>query len=83
VSLRRRVERLEERGRYGVRGGRCPECGLRPQEKGYIVLEEEIVGEVRDPVPELPEVCARCGRSTRIRIVVVEESPGEGAAVGV
>jgi rubrerythrin len=46
---------------------RCPECALRPQDKGYIVVDD------KDPVPELPEVCPECGRNTRLHIVVVEE----------
>jgi hypothetical protein len=66
---RSRLRRIEE----ASRGGRCPECKLPPDGPGYIVLDGE------DPVLELPEVCPRCGRNTRTRIVVVEEGDeGEG-----
>jgi ribosomal protein L37AE/L43A len=66
-----RLRRAESKMRDSVR---CPECGLSPQQRGYIVVDG------KDPVPDLPEVCPECGRSTRLRIVVVEEGgEGEGA----
>jgi hypothetical protein len=69
VSFSRgRLRRLEDRRR----GGPCPECGLRPQDKGYIVVDGN------DPVPELPEVCEACGRDTRLHIVVVYDGDEEG-----
>ena len=70
VSISRgRLRRLEDRRR----GGPCPECGLRQQDNGYIVVDGN------DPVPDLPEVCPRCGRNTRLHMVVVYEGEeGEG-----
>jgi rRNA maturation protein Nop10 len=67
--IKSRLRRLEAAPRQTRR---CPECGLRTQDKGYIVVDG------KDPAGELPEVCPECGRYTRIRIVVVEE----GEAVG-
>jgi hypothetical protein len=57
-----RLRRAEEKA-----GGtlRCSGCGLRPQNKGYIVVDGN------DPVPHIPEVCPKCGRSTRLHIVIV------------
>lgn len=67
-----RLRRVEAATRKGP-GGRCSECGLRPQDKGYIVVDG------MDPVPHLPEVCPQCSRSTRLHIVVVYEGEeGEG-----
>jgi hypothetical protein len=71
-----RLERLEASARSGP-SGRCPECGLGPQETGYIVLCGN------DPAEHLPEVCPECGRSTKIRIkVVYEGGEGEGVIAG-
>lgn len=71
--IKSRLRRAETATR-GYRSGPCPECGLRPQDKGYIVVEG------KDPVPHLPEVCPECGRSTRICIhVVYEGEEGEGS----
>jgi DNA-directed RNA polymerase subunit RPC12/RpoP len=79
-SIENRLRRLEERGR----GGRCPECGLAPDEHGYMVMineerpEESFRG---DP----GERCARCGRFLYTVLRVVYDSPakpgeeGEGA----
>ena len=67
-----RVRKLES----SVRGTRtCPGCGLRPRDKGHIVVDD------KDPVPELPEVCPECGRDTKlhIRVVYEGEEEGEGA----
>src|SRR5829696_7083129 len=38
-NLHRRLERLEASARSGP-SGRCPECGLRPQDNGYIVVDD-------------------------------------------
>lgn len=80
--IKSRLRRVEGKARRGP-GARCPECGLRPQDKGYIVLDDRVLGEVRDPVPALPETCPGCGRGTRMRIVVAwdseaDEEIGEG-----
>jgi hypothetical protein len=65
-----RLRRLEEHSR----GGRCQECGLRPQDNGYIVVDDN------DPAGHIPGVCPECGRSTKIHIrVVYEGEEGEGA----
>jgi hypothetical protein len=61
-----RLERLEASARSG-QSGRCPECGLRPQDNGYIVVDDN------DPAGHIPEVCPECGRSTKIHIRVVYE----------
>jgi hypothetical protein len=67
-----RLERLEASARSGA-SGRCPECGLRRTDKGYIVLCGN------DPVEHLPERCPECGRATKIHIrVVYEGDEGEG-----
>lgn len=76
MSIKNRIRKLEASGRGS---GTCPECKLRPQDTGYIVLEDKIAGEVKDPAPELPEVCPECRRYTRTRIVVVEEGEGVGS----
>ncbi len=34
--IKGRLRHLEERSR----GGRCQECGLRPQDNGYIVVDD-------------------------------------------
>jgi hypothetical protein len=73
-NLHRRLGKLEDSARSGP-SGRCPECGLGPQETGYIVLCGN------DPAEHLPEVCPECGRSTKIHIRVVYEGEGEGVAV--
>ena len=67
--IKGRLRHLEERSR----GGRCQGCGLRPQDNGYIVVDDI------DPAGHLPEVCPECGRSTKIHIrVVYEGEEGEG-----
>jgi hypothetical protein len=72
-----RLERLEASARSGPSGpsgGRCPECALGPQERGYMVLCGN------DPAPHLPEVCPKCARATKIHIrMVYEGEEGEGA----
>jgi hypothetical protein len=68
--IKSRLRRVEA----SVRGGPCPECGLRPQDKGYIV----VCG--KDLAPHVPEVCPECGRSTKVHIrVLYEGDEGEGA----
>jgi rubrerythrin len=68
--IKRRLTHLEEH----IRGGRCQECGLRPQDNGYIVVDDN------DPAGHIPGVCPECGRSTKIHIrVVYEGEEGEGA----
>jgi predicted RNA-binding Zn-ribbon protein involved in translation (DUF1610 family) len=62
-----RLARLEASARSGP-SGRCPECGLGPQDTGYIVLCGN------DPAEHLPDRCPECGRSTKIRIRVVYEA---------
>jgi hypothetical protein len=74
-NLHRRLGKLEDSARSGP-SGRCQECGLGPQETGYIVVDDN------DPAEHLPEVCPECGRSTKIHIrVVYEGQEGEGVAV--
>jgi hypothetical protein len=67
--IKGRLRRLEER----TPGGRCQECGLRPQDNGYMVVDDN------DPAGHIPEVCPECGRTTKIHIrVVYEGEEGEG-----
>ncbi len=66
-----RLEKLEASARSGP-SGRCPQCGLMPQDKGYLVVEDN------DPAGHIPEVCPECGRSTKIHIRVVYEGGEEG-----
>ena len=71
--IKGRLRRLEERSR----GGRCQECVLRPQDNGYIVVDDN------DPAGHIPEVCPECGRTTKIHIrVVYEGEEGEGVIAG-
>jgi DNA-directed RNA polymerase subunit RPC12/RpoP len=71
VGFSDRLKRLEERG------GRCPECGLAPNERRpmAVIYDDPDRGFQGDPY----ERCARCGRPmwTLIRVVYGEE--GEGA----
>jgi hypothetical protein len=67
--IKTRLRHLEERSR----GGLCQECGLRPQDNGYIVVVDDY-----DPAGHIPEVCPECGRRTKIHIRVVYEGEGEG-----
>ena len=69
--IKSRLTHLEEH----IRGGLCQECGLRPQDNGYIVVDDN------DPAGHIPEVCPECGRTTKIHIRVVYEGEGEGVAV--
>jgi rubrerythrin len=71
--IKGRLRRLEEHSR----GGRCQECRLRPQDNGYIVVDDN------DPAGHIPEVCPECGRTTKIHIrVVYEGEEGEGVIAG-
>jgi hypothetical protein len=79
VSFDGRLRRLEESGRSGV----CPECGLSPKDKGYMIMLDEERPEASfqgDP----GERCGRCGRFLYVVLHVVYDSPpsyrrGEGA----
>lgn len=75
MGLRNRLRRLDNR--LGTEP--CAGCGLRPQERGYIVVRGSVE---RDDAPEeLPEVCPECGRYTRTVInVVYEDLPGASEA---
>jgi hypothetical protein len=76
-SISSRLRRLEASASGA--SGRCPECGLMPQGPGYIVIRDDICGEVRDPAPHIPEVCPRCSRTTRFYIhVVYDDESGAG-----
>ena len=67
--IKGRLKYLEQHSR----GARCQKCGLRPQDNGYIVVDDN------DPAGHLSEVCPECGRSTKIHIrVVYEGEEGEG-----
>jgi hypothetical protein len=71
-NISSRLEKLEASARSGP-SGRCPECRLRPQDNGYIVLCGN------DPAEHLPEMCPKCRRSTKIHIrLVYEGEEGEG-----
>ena len=72
-NISSRLEKLEASARSGP-SGRCSQCGLMPQDKGYLVVEDN------DPAGHIPGVCPECGRSTKIHIrVVYEGEEGEGA----
>ncbi len=62
-----RLRRVGSAARAAVR---CPGCGLRPQDRGHVVVDD------KDPAPELSEVCPACGRNTKIHIRVVYEAEG-------
>ena len=71
-NISSRLDKLEASTRSGP-SGRCPECRLRPQDNGYIVVDDN------DPAGHIPEVCPECRRSTKIHIrVVYEGEEGEG-----
>jgi hypothetical protein len=72
-NLSSRLQRLEASARSGP-SGRCPVCGLMPQDKGYIVLCGN------DLQAHIPEICPKCGRATKIHIhFVYEGEEGEGS----
>jgi hypothetical protein len=73
-NLHRRLGKLEVSAHGGL-SGHCQQCGLRPQDNGYIVVDDN------DPAGHIPEVCPECGRATKIHIRVVYEGEGEGVAV--
>ena len=69
-----RLRRLE--GRM-MQGGRCPECGLSPDEPGRIVLIND--GRPAEGFPDDPEErCERCGRHLWCVIRLVYHEEGEG-----
>jgi hypothetical protein len=71
-----RLERLEASGRSGP-SGRCPECGLSPDEPGRFALIDD--GTPAEGFPNDPEErCERCGRHLWcvIRLVFDEEGGG-------
>jgi hypothetical protein len=71
-NISSRLEKLEASARSGL-SGRCPECRLRPQDNGYIVVDDN------DPAGHIPEVCPECRRSTKVHIrLVYEGEEGEG-----
>lgn len=69
--LKGRLRRIESASRTALR---CPGCRLRPQDKGYIVVDGKDPSEAP---PDVPEVCPECGRSTRVHIKVVYEGEGD------
>jgi hypothetical protein len=70
-SIDNRLRRLEE-------GGRCPECGLAPDEHGRpVAVYEEDRG--RGFQGDTSERCGRCGRLLyQVIRVVYEGGEGEG-----
>jgi hypothetical protein len=71
-NISSRLEKLEASTRSGP-SGRCLECGLRSEDNGYIVVDDN------DPAGHIPEVCPECRRSTKIHIrLVYEGEEGEG-----
>jgi hypothetical protein len=62
-----------------MQGGRCPECGLTPEEPGRIVLKYDGTPAEGFPFPDDPgECCERCGRPLWCVLNLVYEE-GEGA----
>ena len=74
VSLEGRLRRLEERRS----GGRCPECGLTPEERRPIaVINEEYPDKSFEGDPY--EACSTCGEPLYTALQIVYDSPaGEG-----
>jgi hypothetical protein len=59
-----------------MQGGRCPECGFRPEEPGRIVLIDD--GTPAEGFPDDPgERCSRCGRYLWCVIRLVYEEAGD------
>jgi hypothetical protein len=77
-NVQSRLERLEASARSGPSGGRCPECGLSPEETGSIVLKYD--GTPAEGFPDDPgERCERCGRPLWCVLNLVYDEEGEGA----
>ena len=75
IFIKGRLRRLE--GRM-MQGGRCPECGLSPDEPGRIVLIDD--GEPADGFPDDPgERCESCGRPLWCVLRLIYHEEGEGA----
>ena len=60
---------------------RCPECGLRPEDRRYTVVHG-VVEHDHAPDASLPEVCPACGRYTRTFINVVYDGEPLEKSVG-
>ena len=77
MSIESRLRRLEERRS----AGRCPECGLAPDEpRALAVIDEEHPEKSFDGDPD--ERCARCGRALWCVIEIVYDSPGDAGGEG-
>lgn len=77
--MEHRIQKLEA----SIRSGRkCPVCGLRPDEGGYLVVSYPEEGTTRDEAEHIPEVCPECGRHTKTHINVTYDDdaglPGGG-----
>jgi hypothetical protein len=71
-----RLARLEAFARSGP-SGRCPECGLPPEEPGRIVVMDD--GTPAEGFPDDPgERCSRCGRPLWCVINIRYSEEGEG-----
>jgi hypothetical protein len=70
--IKSRLRRVEA----SVRGGPCPECNLSPRDKGYMVVEGALEG--KDPAPDVPEVCPKCGRNTKVHLRVLHDGNEAG-----
>ena len=68
-NLHDRLEKLEASACRAA-SGRCRECALRPQDNGYLVVDDN------DPAGHIPQVCPQCGRSTKIHVRLVYEGRG-------
>jgi len=70
-NISSRLEKLEASARSSP-SGRCPQCGLMPQDNGYLVVDDI------DPAGHISDVCSECGRSTKIHIRLIYVGEGEG-----